>query len=82
MKTITASKVMMGCKEWGSKRLTELEMEIETYGIGALGYLPSPLERRVAVVLYQDARGWEGPPNTIRLHVTGADLNSRFEHRK
>jgi hypothetical protein len=39
-----------------------------------LGYLRSPYERRLAVVLGELRRGWEGHPYVVRLHVVGAQL--------
>ena len=43
------------------------------------GILPSPFEARVAVVLVETHRGWEGPPNITRLKVIGASLTKGFK---
>lgn len=40
----------------------------------ALGYFQSPFEDRVAVVDAYEKRGYEGPPNVLKLMVVGCDL--------
>jgi hypothetical protein len=42
-----------------------------------LGFLRSPFERRMAVVLGEQLRGWEGFPYVVRLRVVGAELPAR-----
>ena len=44
--------------------------------IGAV--LLSPFEPRIAVVLVETNRGWEGPPNITQLRIIGADLQKGF----
>jgi hypothetical protein len=39
-----------------------------------LGFVRSPFERRMAVVLGEQRRGWEGFPYVVRLRVVGAEL--------
>jgi hypothetical protein len=41
----------------------------------ALGYFQSPFEDRVAVVDGFEKRGYEGPPNVLKLKVVGCDLS-------
>ena len=43
-------------------------------GLKVLGFVRSPFERRMAVVLGELLRGWEGFPYVVRLHVVGAEL--------
>jgi hypothetical protein len=43
------------------------------------GSLKSPFESRVAVILVEVMRGWEGPPNTTSIKVTGASLTTGFK---
>lgn len=40
----------------------------------ALGYFQSPFEDRIAVVDAFEKRGYEGPPNVLKLMVVGCDL--------
>lgn len=43
------------------------------------GSLKSPFESRVAVIVVEVMRGWEGPPNTTSIKVSGATLTTGFK---
>lgn len=43
------------------------------------GSLKSPFESRVAVILVEEMRGWEGPPNTTSIKISGATLTTGFK---
>ncbi len=43
-----------------------------------LGWIENPHEKRIAVVLAVMGRGYEGPPNPIRIEIAGADLATGF----
>lgn len=43
------------------------------------GVLRSPFEDRIAVILSQTQRGWEGPPHITRISIVGADLTKGFK---
>lgn len=43
------------------------------------GSLKSPFESRIAVIIVEEHRGWEGPPNTTGVKVAGASLTTGFE---
>jgi len=45
---------------------------------GVIGALKSPFENRAAVVAIEIKRGWEGPPHTADIRITGADLLRGF----
>ncbi len=49
-----------------------LDMEV-------LGYLKSPYEQRVAIILLGVWRGYEGPPHTTHVNVVGASLTTGFK---
>ena len=54
----------------------ELNMEGAVLGIRPIGGIRSPLNPNLmAVVSAWVHRGWEGPPNSIELRTTGADLD-------
>jgi hypothetical protein len=58
------------------------DFENETFfvhHVGMVGYVKSPFEPRVAVILMEIYRGWEGPPNTGNVKIVGADLVSGFK---
>jgi hypothetical protein len=42
--------------------------------VSSPGYLESPFEPRVALVIQEIWRGWEGPPSVARLRLSGCDL--------
>lgn len=46
---------------------------------GVAGIFKSPFEDRVAVVMIEVKRGYEGPPNTADVHIVGADLVNGFK---
>ncbi len=43
------------------------------------GSLKSPFESRVAVVVVEVIRGWEGPPNVTSIKISGATLTTGFK---
>jgi hypothetical protein len=44
-----------------------------------LGYVKSPFEERIALVLIEIYRGYEGPPHTAQIKIAGASLSSGFK---
>ena len=57
----------------------EVHPEYGPLTVEVLGYLRSPYEPRVAVVLAEVWRGYEGPPHTTHLKVVGASLTAGFK---
>lgn len=47
--------------------------------VGMVGYVKSPFEPRIAVILMEIVRGWEGPPNTGSVKIVGANLATGFK---
>jgi hypothetical protein len=47
--------------------------------VGLVGHLKSPHEPRIALVLLEVLRGYEGPPHTARVRIVGADLEKGFQ---
>jgi hypothetical protein len=47
-------------------------------GAGVVGVLKSPFENRVALVMIEVMRGYEGPPNSGDVRIVGADLDRGF----
>lgn len=43
------------------------------------GSLKSPFESRVAVIVVEEMRGWEGPPNVTSIKISGATLTTGFK---
>jgi hypothetical protein len=46
--------------------------------VGMLGYLRSPVEPRVAIILVEMYRGYEGPPHVGSVKIVGAALDKNF----
>ena len=42
--------------------------------VSSVGYVQSPFEPRVAVLIQEQWRGWEGPPHVMQLRFAGCDL--------
>lgn len=43
------------------------------------GSLKSPFESRVAIVVVEEVRGWEGPPNVTQIRIVGSTLTTGFK---
>ncbi|MCK5725787.1 MAG: hypothetical protein KAH22_03045 [Thiotrichaceae bacterium] len=48
------------------------------YNTAIAGFFASPYEQRIAIVLLDIRRGWEGLPNTTGVRVIGVSLKSGF----
>ncbi len=42
------------------------------------GVIASPFEERIAIVLQEENRGYEGPPNVLSIRLVGASLSKGF----
>jgi hypothetical protein len=64
-------------------RKTVLDYSYKEEGIplyvGMVGYLKSPFEPRIAIILMEIYRGYEGPPNTGTVMIAGAHLETGFK---
>ena len=61
---------------------TIYEQAYPEYGplaVKVLGYLKSPYEQRIAAIMIEVWRGYEGPPHTTHITVAGASLTTRFK---
>lgn len=47
--------------------------------VGVVGYVKSPFEPRIAVVLIEIHRGYEGPPHVGQVKIAGASLETGFK---
>lgn len=78
---IKAASLQLVSKQKGKKLIYE-----KSYGedgipmdLKVLGYLKSPYEPRIALVLIEVWRGYEGPPHVTHINVVGASLNAGFK---
>jgi hypothetical protein len=55
------------------------ETDPQPLDLKVLGYTKSPFEPRIAVVLIEVQRGYEGPPHTTHIRIAGSSLSSGFK---
>jgi len=74
--------LMLSSPNLGSKQVDSADYSKEEYwfmlGAGVVGVLKSPFENRVALVMIEVMRGYEGPPNSGDIRIVGADLDRGF----
>jgi hypothetical protein len=75
--------ITLSAPKLGSKKLfTSEDHTKDEYwfmlNAGIIGVLKSPFEDRIAVIVMEAMRGYEGPPNPGELRIVGADLMSGF----
>ena len=56
----------------------KVDLKSLQYGAMVVGYLKSPFEERIAIVMIYFRRGWEGPPHTTSFELIGASLSKGF----
>jgi len=72
-------RVELNSRQNGRKTvLDEKYPEAMPLYVGMLGYLKSPLEPRVAIILVEIYRGYEGPPHVGNVMIAGASLDKNF----
>lgn len=79
---IKNASLQLSSKRKGRKTIFEQTYktdEILPLDMKVLGYLKSPFEPRVAVVMVEIWRGWEGPPHTTHTTIVGASLDTGFK---
>ena len=79
---VKSIRVDLGTPALGRKTLYTSDYSANMYtsplDAAIAGVFKSPYENRVAVVLLEVQRGWEGPPNTVDVDIIGADLTTGF----
>ena len=76
---VARAKVELTSQKNGRKTvLDEKYPEAMPIYVGMLGYLRSPLEPRVAIILIEMYRGYEGPPHVGSVTIVGAALDKNF----
>ena len=77
---ITRARVELTSRLNGKKTVLDQQYsEAKPLYVGMLGYLTSPLEPRVAIVLVEIYRGYEGPPHVGAVRIVGASLDRNFQ---
>ena len=76
---ITRARVELSSRQNGKKTVFDQKYpEAKPLYVGMLGYLRSPFEPRVAIILVEIYRGYEGPPHVGQLRIAGASLDKNF----
>ena len=68
----------LGKKELYSREYKGDDLWVSPLASAVVGAFKSPYENRVAVIMLNVQRGWEGPPHTVNVQIAGADLTSGF----
>lgn len=78
---IISTKVELTSPQLGSKTIYEYKEEDYSMLLGQIvsGYILSPFEDRIAVILKNERWGYEGPPNTIYFTIIGSNLTESFQ---
>ncbi len=73
---ISAYEIEMRSPEGAKSIFKSGRMDPGPLEVSSPGYLASPFEERIAVIVQETWRGWEGPPHTARLRLVGCDLKA------
>lgn len=79
---ISNAVLQLNSKRKGQKTIFEESYKADEgspLDMKVLGYLQSPFEPRVAVVMIAVWRGYEGPPHTTHVTIVGASLDTGFK---
>ncbi len=80
--TVGRTTLHINSKRYGSKTVFE-QTNDEPYTlplyVGLVGYLKSPFEPRIAALLIEITRGWEGAPHPAEVKIAGASLEGGFK---
>jgi hypothetical protein len=77
---VSGATLHLKSKRFGKKTLFEKSYpDAKPLDMKVLAYIKSPYEERIAVILMEVYRGYEGPPHTGHVKITGATLNSGFK---
>jgi hypothetical protein len=79
---IKSASLQLSSKRKGRKTIFEQTYKVDEslpLDMKVLGYLKSPCEPRVAVVMVEVWRGYEGPPHTTHTTIVGSTLDTGFK---
>jgi len=66
----------LGLKRFFDRKIDEMDYIVSAY---VPGYLLSPYDDRIVVLLQQERMGYEGPPNIVFFELIGTDLTRGFK---
>ena len=80
---VKTTNIDIKASELGTKRIYSYTEKDYNQCLGRIvqGVIKSPYEKRVAVLVKEELRGYEGPPNVVREFLVGADLERSFKKK-
>lgn len=80
---VKTTNIDIKSSELGTKRIYSYTEKNYNQCLGRIvqGVIKSPYEKRVAVLVKEELRGYEGPPNVVREFLVGADLERSFKKK-
>ena len=80
---VKTTNIDIRASELGTKRIYSYTENDYNQCLGRIvqGVIKSPYEKRVAVLVKEELRGYEGPPNVVRSFLVGADLERSFKKK-
>jgi len=78
---INSTEVILSSPQLGYKIIYQNKEDDYSLLLGQIvaGYLLSPHEERIAVIIKNERTGYEGPPNVIYYTITGSNLTESFQ---
>lgn len=77
---VDKATLQLTSRRYGKKTLFETSyQDAKPLDMKVLAYSKSPFEERIAVILMEVFRGWEGPPHTGHVKIAGASLTTGFK---
>jgi hypothetical protein len=78
---IKSTKVYLSSPQLGTKTIYDYKEEDYSMLLGQIiaGYIQSPFEDRIAVIIKNERWGYEGPPNLIYFTIVGSNLTESFQ---
>jgi hypothetical protein len=80
---VKSTNIYIKSAELGTKRIYSYTEKDYNQCLGRIvqGVIKSPYEKRIAVLVKEELRGYEGPPNVVREFLVGADLERNFKKK-
>nr|MCR5455167.1 hypothetical protein [Bacteroidales bacterium] len=80
---VKSTNIYIKSSELGTKRIYSYTENDYNQCLGRIvqGVIKSPYEKRIAVLVKEELRGYEGPPNVVREFLVGADLERNFKKK-
>jgi hypothetical protein len=80
---VKTTNIYIKSAELGTKKIYSYTENDYNQCLGRIvqGVIKSPYEKRIAVLVKEELRGYEGPPNVVKEFLVGADLERNFKKK-